>query len=140
MKQAFSARWIVVALVLVVASFLFYDHLASAFAPSPRLLRISAPNRVDAAIRNDVDLLIDRCGRPDRIAALGGFEPGPLVPQRILTYKKAHLRLSYIDADPIGTPPPFDWMFSAAFDTATNRAVDRSTLQKRLPCLLDKQR
>jgi hypothetical protein len=138
--KEFLGRWIIVILVLIVGSILLYDHLASAFSPDPQQTRFATPNRVDAAIRNEADLLIDRCGRPDRITAIGGFEPGPLVPQRVFTYKKAHLRLSYIDADPMGTPPPFDWMLSAAFDTSTNHAVDRSTVERRLPCLVDKQR
>jgi hypothetical protein len=56
-----------------------------------------------------------------------------------MTYKRAHLRLTYVDADSMGHAPPFDWMLSSAFDTRTNRALDLSTVEERLPCLAEKQ-
>jgi hypothetical protein len=57
-----------------------------------------------------------------------------------MTYRRAHLRLAYVDADPVGHAPPFDWMLSSAFDTRTNRPLDLNTVQERLPCLAEKPR
>ena len=139
LKQ-FAGRWMVVALILVLAAFVLYNHLSRSLGFDAEYNARFAPAQVSAAIRNDIDVLLDRCGRPDRITKIGGFEPGPLVPQRIMTYKRAHLRLAYVDADPVGHAPPFDWMLSTAFDTRTNRPLDLNTVQERLPCLAEKPR
>lgn len=141
MKQLkqFAGNWMAVSLVLLLASFALYNHIGRSLGYDAQYNVRFTPDRVSAAIRNDVEVLIDRCGRPDHVTRIGGFEPGPLVPQRIMTYNHAHLRLAYVDADPMGHAPPFDWMLSSAFDTRTNHAVDLHTVTERLPCLAEKQ-
>lgn len=96
------------------------------------------------SLHDDADWLMHRCGRPSRDLDTGGFEPAPIVPERILTYGKAHLKIAYVAADARGQDPPYHyhWTLMGMVDTRTNHAIDasaiQSTLQERLPCVLKK--
>jgi hypothetical protein len=86
-------------------------------------------------IRNNPDVLIHHCGRPDHVSDSQWYQPGATIPSRTLTYSKAHLNVTYVSA---GQSDPPKWNFSALVDTETNRALDttnlNSVLEKRLPC------
>ncbi|HEV2278134.1 MAG TPA: hypothetical protein VGS02_08155 [Acidobacteriaceae bacterium] len=100
---------------------------------------INAP----ASVSHDADWLIARCGRPDRDGDIGGFEPAPIVPARMLTYGKAHLKIAYVAAVPPGQDPPYHyhWTLMGLIDTRTNHVIDlnafQSTLRDRLHCVLN---
>ena len=91
-------------------------------------------------VHNDADLLVYRCGQPDRILDTSEDDPRPLIPTRILTYRKAHLKIAYVPSDSVDQAPPYHWKLMGLIDTRTNHAIDaselRSTLEKRLPCML----
>ena len=93
-----------------------------------------------ASVTNDSELLIYRCGTPDTVLDTSEDNPRPPIPSRLLTYRKARLKLVYIPSDPIDKPPPYHWKFMGVIDTRTNNAVTpdqlQSTLQHRLPCML----
>jgi hypothetical protein len=95
---------------------------------------------VPAWVQNDADLLVYRCGQPDRDSDTSEDDPRPLIPSRILTYRNAHLDIMYIPHDPVGQPPPYHWKFMGLADTRTHQAIDpsqlRPTLARRLPCML----
>lgn len=87
------------------------------------------------SIRENPDVLIHHCGRPDHMADSQWYQPGATIPSRTLTYSKAHLSITYVSA---GQSDPPQWHFSALIDTETNSALDtsnlNSVLEKRLPC------
>lgn len=100
---------------------------------------VSAP----ASAVHDADWLIARCGRPDHDGDIGGFQPAPIVPARMLTYRKAHLKIAYIADDPRGQDPPYHyhWTLMGLIDTRTDRVIDlkafQRTVQDRLHCVLN---
>lgn len=87
------------------------------------------------SMRNDPEVLIHHCGRPDHVADSQWYQPGATIPSRTLTYSKAHLSVTYVSA---GQSDPPQWHFSSLVDTETNSALDtsdlNSVLEKRLPC------
>jgi hypothetical protein len=93
-----------------------------------------------ALLSNDPNILVNRCGKPDEILDTSFDDPRPPIPSRILTYRRAHLRIAYVSADPIGQPPPYHWKLIGIVDTRTNRAVHSndfvSTFKRQLPCML----
>lgn len=95
---------------------------------------------VPASVHNDADLLVYRCGQPDKVLDTSDDNPRPPIPSRILTYRKAHLKIAYLPSEPIGQPPPYHWKVIGMIDTRTNHAIEASkmqtTLEKRLPCAL----
>ena len=44
-------------------------------------------------VKNDADLLVFRCGEPDKVIDTSHDDPRPLIPSRLITYRKAHLRI-----------------------------------------------
>jgi len=101
----------------------------------------SSGRTVAASVHNDADLLVYRCGKPDRVLDSSQDVPRPPIPSRILTYRKAHLRFAYVPSGPVGQPPPYHWKLMGVIDTRTNEAIGDSELQtvlnERLPCLLE---
>lgn len=93
-----------------------------------------------ASVTNDSELLIYRCGKPDKVLDTSWDNPRPPIPSRLLTYRKAHLKIAYLPSGAIGEPPPYHWKFMGLIDTRNNSAVSadrlKSTLQQRLPCML----
>lgn len=145
--KQFTASWLVVLVVLALGfAALKHSHaLKGRDSDSASHQTAPSPSAQPApTFRNSVDLLISRCGRPDRDFDTGGFAPGPLVPARMVIYSKAHLRIAYIADDPVSQDPPYHWKFAGLVDTRTNRAIHLSdtqnTLQERLPCLFRGQR
>src|SRR4051812_807369 len=64
-----------------------------------------------ASVRNDAELLLYRCGKPDKDDSTENDTPRPPIPSRIIEYRKAKLRLAYVpggDAN-VGDPPPYKW-------------------------------
>ena len=100
----------------------------------------SLGRQVPAWVHDDADLLVYRCGQPDRVLDTSEDDPRPLIPSRILTYRKAHLKIAYVPSDPADQPPPYHWKLMGLIDTRANHAIEaselRSTLEKRLPCML----
>ena len=97
--------------------------------------------RVSSA-RNDAELLIYRCGKPDKDDSTENDRPRPPIPTRLITYKKAHLMFAYYPGGEatIDDPPPYQWKLLGIKDTHTNAALKpedmKPTLSGRLPCAL----
>jgi hypothetical protein len=104
----------------------------------------SAGNPIPATVTNDAQLLVSRCGKPDKDDSTEYDKPRPLIPARLITYKKAHLMFAYIPgADSrLGDPPPYAWKLMGITDTRTKKAIALAQIQgaltKRLPCALGK--
>ena len=102
----------------------------------------SAGRAIPASITNDAELLIYRCGKPDTDYSGENEVPRPLIPPRLITYKKAHLRFAYIPGgdSKVGDPPPYKWKVVGVVDTKTEKAIKagnlETTLRARLPCVL----
>lgn len=96
-----------------------------------------------ASVTNDSELLVDRCGNPDTVLDTSDDDPRPPIPTRILTYRKAHLKIAFTSNAPIGDPPPYQWKLFGLIDTRNNKAVTtndlQSMLRQRLPCMLGNQ-
>jgi hypothetical protein len=103
--------------------------------------RDSLGRQVPAWVHDDADLLVYRCGQPDRVLDTSEDDPRPLISSRILTYRKAHLKIAYLPSDSADQPPPYHWKLMGVIDTRNNTAVRASdlhnTLQRRLPCMLN---
>jgi hypothetical protein len=146
-KKHFSGGWVVVVVVVgfafVVLQITQGSVLPSGNNSAPAVQQASISPNVLASTPSDAEVLINRCGRPDRDLDTGGFMPAPIIPSRMVTYAKAHLRIAYIAADPKGAPPPWHWKLMGLVDTRSNHAIDfsqmQSTLQQRLPCLFKRQ-
>jgi hypothetical protein len=97
---------------------------------------------VPSSVTNDAELLVYRCGEPDQVLDTSYDDPRPLIVSRIVTYKKAHLRIMYVPHDPVDQPPPYHWKLMGFVDTRTKKGIDpdewQYVLQQRLPCLLGK--
>lgn len=103
----------------------------------------SADKSISSTPNNDADLLISRCGAPDKDDSTAYDTPRPPIPTRLITYKRAHLMFAYYPDDKkVGDPPPYTWKLLGIKDTRTNTAVKaqhlRSVLSRRLPCSMDK--
>lgn len=109
-------------------------------APAPANASDSLGRSVPASVTNDAELLVYRCGKPDKVLDTSEDDPRPPIPSRIMTYQKAHLKIAYIPGGPFDQPPPYHWKIMGVIDTRTNTAVSadklQSTLQSRLPCML----
>jgi len=101
-------------------------------------------DRNEDAVGNDAELLISRCGRPDKDWATDYDDPRPPIPSRFISYNKAHLKFAYIPGagSKAGDPPPYEWKLVGIVDTRTGKAVTaenlKATLEKRLPCSFPK--
>jgi hypothetical protein len=108
--------------------------------PTPSAHTDSQGREVPAWVTNDAELLVYRCGPPDKVLDTSEDDPRPPIPSRILTYRKAHLKIAYIPTGQMGEPPLYHWKLMGLIDTRTNTAVRadelQSTLQRRLPCML----
>lgn len=108
--------------------------------PAPANATDSLGRNVPESVTNDAELLVYRCGKPDKVLDTSEDDPRPPIPSRILTYRKAHLRFAYIPEGEFDKPPPYHWKLMGVIDTHTNTAVTpdelKNTLQSRLPCLL----
>lgn len=97
---------------------------------------------VPASITNDADLLIYRCGKPDKDDSTAYDNPRPPIPTRLITYNKAHLMFAYYPGGgaKVGDPPPYSWKLLGIKDTRTNKAITaeqlKATLSRRLPCAM----
>lgn len=145
-KKHFAGGWFMV-LGVVIFGFVVLQLTQGSILPEslsgtlarPAIAAGSAP----AITFVGADDLLARCGRPDRDFDTGGFEPAPIIPERVLTYRKAHLKIAYIADDPRGLDPPYHyrWTLMGLVDTQTNRVIElsafRSTLQTRLHCTLN---
>ena len=102
----------------------------------------SQNHAVPASVTNDAELMIYRCGKPDVDDETTFDDPRPPIPTRMLTYRKAHLRIAYFANAPLGDPPPYKWKVVGMVDTRNDKAISKalmeSTLQQRLPCSLNK--
>jgi DNA-directed RNA polymerase subunit RPC12/RpoP len=104
----------------------------------------SRGNAVPALVTNDAELLLYRCGKPDKDDSTEYDNPRPPIPSRIITYKNSHLKFAYIPGGDtkLNDPPPYDWKLLGILDTQTNKPIDaaalETTLQKRLKCSLPK--
>ncbi len=91
---------------------------------------------------NDAELLIQRCGTPDSDTSTENDNPRPLVPTRLITYKRARLMFAYAPGGgaKAGSPPPYKWELIGIKDTKTDKAIAEGQLKKtitgRLPCFL----
>lgn len=143
--RQFAGGWLVV-LVVLIFGFVVLQITQGSVLAGVNLGGATATQRAIATpiapvlAHDDADSLVASCGRPDRDRDTGGFEPAPLIPERVLTYGKAHLNIAYVDADPKGQDPPYHWTLMGLVDTRTKRAIDlsafQSTVEQRLHCML----
>ena len=102
----------------------------------------SVGRTVPASITNDADLLVYRCGKPNKDDSTAYDNPRPPIPTRLITYSKAHLMFAYFPGGEVklGDPPPYSWKLLGIKDTRTNSPIKagqlKSTLSRRLPCAL----
>jgi hypothetical protein len=100
----------------------------------------SVGRAVSASVTSDAELLIYRCGKPDKDDSTAYDNPRPPIPSRLITYRKAHLMFAYIPGGGanLGDPPPYKWEFVGVKDTRTNKPITaaqmKATLSSRLPC------
>lgn len=143
----FSGGWFVVFGVLIfglVVLQLTGGSILTGDESAGSILSARAAVSAPASVAHDADWLIARCGRPDHDGDTGGFEPAPIVPARMLTYGKAHLKIAYVAAVPPGQDPPYHyhWTLMGLIDTRTNHVIDlnafQSTLRDRLHCVLNR--
>lgn len=108
--------------------------------PVPSVHNDTEGRPLPASVANDVELLVDRCGTSNVVLDRSVDNPRPPIPTRILTYRKAHLKVAYFPDAPMGSPPPYHWKLMGLIDTRTNEAVSardlKITLQRQLPCML----
>ena len=104
----------------------------------------SAGNPIPATVTNDAELLVSRCGKPDKDDSTEYDKPRPLIPARLITYKKAHLMFAYIPGggSRLGNPPPYAWKLMGITEIRTKKAIAPAQIQDalttRLPCALGK--
>ncbi len=95
---------------------------------------------IPTSVTNDSELLIYRCGSPDVVLDTSEDDPRPLIPTRTLTYRKAHLKVTFTSNAPMSDPPPYRWKLFGLIDTRTNKAIAASdlqtALQERMPCMI----
>lgn len=95
---------------------------------------------VPGNVTNDAELLLYRCGKPDRDESTENDVPRPPIPSRIIEYRKSKLRIAYVPGGNtrVGDPPPYKWKLLGIVDMRTNKAVSAAQLEavisKRLPC------
>lgn len=142
--KQFAGGWLVVLVVAVFGFVVLQLTQGSVLQAggSKSIAQGVGTSSQNATLHDDAKWLIARCGRPDRDLDTGGFDPAPLVPARVLTYGKAHLKIAYVAGDPRGQDPPYHWKLMGLVDTRTNHAIDlsafRSTLEERLHCMLNR--
>jgi hypothetical protein len=93
-------------------------------------------------VKTEADLIVYRCGPPDHVLDTSWDNPRPLIVSRIVTYRKAHLKIFYVPSDPVNQPPPYHWKMMGLMDSRTNHPIAvgpemEGALQKRLPCVLN---
>ncbi|HLJ78748.1 MAG TPA: hypothetical protein VKT75_15110 [Acidobacteriaceae bacterium] len=143
-KKYFAGGWLFVIAVVVFGFVVLQLTQGFAFRDNGSNSSLQPPSAPPVSLHDDANWLVARCGRPSRDVDTGGFEPAPIVPERVLTYGKAHLKIAYVAADPRGQDPPYHyhWTLMGLVDTRTNHAFDvseiQSTLKARLPCVLSK--
>jgi len=128
-------------LLLIVGALVHYSsHSSSGDNVSTNNDSIGRP--LPPSVTNDAELLIQRCGKPDKDDSTENDNPRPPIPSRLIDYKKARLRFAYLPGGDthVGDPPPYKWKFFGVVDLKTNKAVTagqlESVLSKRLPCFL----
>lgn len=143
-RKQFAGGWLMVLIVVVFAFVVLHLTRGSVLPDSGSNTAIqtaSASQSAPLPARDDAAWILNHCGRPNRDLDTGGFEPAPIIPERVLTYGKAHLKIAYVAADARGQDPPYHyhWTLMGLVDTRTNHAIDvsqmQSTLRERLPCL-----
>jgi hypothetical protein len=126
--------------VLVLASLGIGGCESTPTPPSPSAHADSLGRGVPSWVNNDADLLLYRCGASDIVLDTSNDDPRPLIPSRLVTYRKAHLKFFYVPHDPVNQPPPYHWKLMGMSDTRTNKVIApnemQSILQQRLPCML----
>jgi hypothetical protein len=142
----YKVGFVIVAIILVVAVNAFEESHVRRFEPAQTLSQNSdsLEQAVPATLTNDAELLVNRCGNPDKVLDTSYDDPRPPIPTRLLTYRKAHLKIAFMPDAPMGAPPPYHWKLFGLIDTRSNKAVSASdlqnALQQRLPCLLENQK
>ena len=96
-------------------------------------------------VTNDAELLLARCGRPTKDESTENNTPRPLIPSRVIEYKRQDLRFLFLPDSKLTDAPPYRWKLIGIIDaTATNpseaQVVDPTEAAKRLPCWLGNTR
>ena len=129
--------WCFVALIIT-----WFIFAMSKLAPTPSARTGSAGGALPASVTNDADLLVYRCGTPNKDDSTATDNPRPPIPTRLITYTQAHLMFAYYPGDEakVGDPPPYNWKLLGIKDTRTNVAIRpeqlKDALSRRLPCAL----
>jgi hypothetical protein len=94
------------------------------------------PTDPNTAIRDDVERIISRCGKPDVDDSTANDDPRPLVPTRLLEYKEQSIRFSFIPGGntTANDPPPYRWKILGIQDTVTDEPLDIAIAKRRMPC------
>jgi hypothetical protein len=137
---------------LIMLTLLWYAdcHIDRSVQPSktpPVVATISLGVRIKEfnppqMVNNDADLLVFRCGTPDRDEIAGGALGGQQINARMIEYAAGHLRFVYVPKtqEPNGSSSAYDWKYKSLVDTASNVTVNARQLvplvRSRLPCAL----
>jgi len=124
---------LIIGICLVIAS----------VGPSPNTEPLATATSAPAL--NDAELLISRCGKPNRDDSTENDNPRPPIVTRIIEYRKAHLKYAFVPGggSKVGDPPPYKWKSIGVVDTRTNKAIPaaqlRDVLSKQLLCALGQE-
>jgi len=91
---------------------------------------------VPDSVKDDADLLIYRCGKPDVDDSTAFDNPRPLLPTRSVEYHKERIRFVFMPEGKTsaGAPPPYHWSLMGVQDTVRDGSLDVSTAVARMPC------
>lgn len=90
---------------------------------------------VPAGVRDDADLLISRCGKPDIDYSSANEHPRPPIPTRWLTYKKQRVKAVFAPLDQqVGALPPYHWKLFGLADPKTGRPIELDDAVRSMPC------
>lgn len=97
----------------------------------------STPNTQTAVTqqpKDDAELLLSRCGKPDVDDSTAYDKPRPPIVTRWMEYRKARVKALFIADSALGAAPPYRWKFVGASDPRTQNPLEPKDAVKRLPC------
>lgn len=76
-----------------------------------------------AALADDAAEIIRRLGKPDRDDSTEHDQPRPPIVTRFLDYTRRGVRVMLVPANPIGSPPPYNWKLFGFVDLKTQKRL-----------------
>ncbi len=127
--------------LIVLVLFLFITLLINWMAKEDRQSTSLVSTPAGSVADNDAELLIARCGQPSSDISSEHENPRPLIPSRIIEYRKQRLRFTFVPGGNTrpSDSPPNQWKLVGITEmTAANpshaRVVSPSEAVRRMPC------